>query len=199
MLEEVFELFTQAERTPDRSQGGLGIGLALVRTLVQLHGGEVRASSRGTGKGSTFHVELPVTQATPAMAAPENTAPSAPGQRILVVDDNTDAALTLRDVLEMMGHSVTLAHDGKGALQRAGDALPWDAVILDIGLPDMTGYELAQRLREHAAARDSAFIALTGYGQAHDRVLSKSVGFDHHLVKPADIARLGEILAKGVR
>jgi CheY-like chemotaxis protein len=113
------------------------------------------------------------------------------------VDDNVDAALTLRDVLEVMGHSVALAHDGKSALERADAAMPLDAVILDIGLPDMTGYELAKRLRGHATARQSSFIALTGYGQAQDRLISRSAGFDHHLVKPADLSLLEEILAGG--
>jgi PAS domain S-box-containing protein len=198
MIDHVFELFAQAERTPDRSQGGLGIGLALVRTLVQLHEGDVRASSAGRGQGSTFRVELPVTGAGLQTAAQDDAAPKGDALRIILVDDNADAAHTLREVLELMGHSVALAHDGKRALEQADAAAPWDAVILDIGLPDMTGYELAQRLRQHSAARDSTFIALTGYGQAHDRVISRTAGFDHHLVKPADISHLAEILARRV-
>ncbi|MBK0392694.1 PAS domain-containing protein [Ramlibacter algicola] len=195
MILHVFELFTQAERTPDRSQGGLGIGLALVRTLVQLHGGEVRANSPGLHKGSTFRVELPLAPVHPVAPEPAVN-PRAGAARIFVVDDNVDAAETLRDLLELMGHSVTLAHDAHGALRQAAQATtPWDAFILDIGLPDMTGYELAQRLREQAAARNSTFVALTGYGQPHDRVISKASGFQHHLVKPADVAVLAEIVA----
>jgi PAS domain S-box-containing protein len=195
MIEHVFELFTQAERTADRSQGGLGIGLALVRTLVQLHGGEVRASSPGLQKGSTFRVELPLVR-TAARTVTKDVSPRTEGGcRVFIVDDNVDAAQTLRDVLELMGHEVTLAHDGEGALQRVAAAPPWDVLILDIGLPDMTGYELAQSLRGHAATRDSTFIALTGYGQAHDRMTSKASGFDHHLVKPADISLLADILS----
>jgi CheY-like chemotaxis protein len=113
-----------------------------------------------------------------------------------VVDDNVDAAHTLHDLLELMGHTVTLAHDARSALGRVAEAqAPWDAFILDIALPDMTGYELARRLRELDAARSSTFVALTGYGQAHDRVISKASGFHHHLVKPVDFAVLGNILS----
>jgi K+-sensing histidine kinase KdpD len=195
MLPHVFELFTQAERTPDRAQGGLGIGLALVRTLVQLHGGEVRASSAGPQKGSTFVVELPLAQVQPrttSRAASRNGA----ARRVFLVDDNVDAAQTLRDLLELMGHEVTVAHDARSALRQVAQAAAsWDAFILDIGLPDMTGYELARRLRELEAARNSTFIALTGYGQAHDRVLSKASGFHEHLVKPVDVGVLGDLLS----
>jgi PAS domain S-box-containing protein len=195
MIDQVFELFTQAERTPDRSQGGLGIGLALVRTLVQLHGGEVRASSGGLHQGSTFRVELPMTPAAATQAPPAGVAGAGEGRRIFIVDDNVDAANTLRDLLEIMGHTVALAHDGASALEKAPAGPGWDVFILDIGLPDMTGYELARRLREHAWARQATFVALTGYGQAHDRVISRTAGFDHHLVKPADISLLAGILA----
>ena len=199
MIGQVFELFTQAERTTDRSQGGLGIGLALVRTLVQLHDGKVHASSPGAQKGSTFRVELPLAQLAPRATKQEALPQPGAGRRILVVDDNVDAAETLRELLELMGHTVALAHDGKSALAQAAATAPWDVLILDIGLPDMTGYELARRLREHQAAPHATFIALTGYGQAHDRVISRTSGFDHHLVKPADIGRLAEILSGAVQ
>lgn len=195
MIDHVFEPFAQANRTPDRSQGGLGIGLALVRSLVELHDGDVRANSLGPGKGSTFRVELPVTRVGLHKPEQDASAPTGAGRRIIVVDDNLDAAHTLQEVLELMGHSVALAHDGKNALEKLDTAMLWDAVILDIGLPDMTGYDLALLLRGHPAAREATLIALTGYGQAHDRIISKSAGFDHHLVKPADIPRLAEILA----
>ena len=196
MIDAVFELFTQAERTPDRSQGGLGIGLALVRSLVQLHGGTVRAQSPGLQRGSTFQVELPLSaETTRPGPAPEQSMPApAASQRILVVDDNQDAAVTLADVLQLVGHSVEVAHDARSALERAAASPPWDAVILDIGLPDMSGHQLAGRLRETPAARDSLLIALTGYGQAHDRLLSDASGFSHHLVKPVDLDLLIELL-----
>jgi PAS domain S-box-containing protein len=195
MIDQVFELFTQAERTPDRGQGGLGIGLALVRTLVELHGGTVRASSPGPGEGSAFHVELSLDASEPGSQPQGGPSGASSSCRIFLVDDNLDAAHTLREVLELMGHSVALAHDASSALERIGSSPRWDAIILDIGLPDMSGYALAQRLREHASARQSTFIALTGYGQVHDRTNSRAAGFQHHLVKPADISRLEEILA----
>lgn len=196
MLPHVFELFTQAERTPDRSQGGLGIGLALVRTLVHLHGGEVRASSAGPHQGSTFEVDLPLAQTQPRTTMPGASPRDSASRHVFVVDDNVDAAHTLRDLLELMGHTVTLAHDARSALARVAEAqAPWDAFILDIGLPDMTGYELSRLLRELDPARKATFVALTGYGQAHDRVISKASGFHHHLVKPVDLAVLGEVLS----
>ena len=197
MTDQVFDLFTQAERTPDRSQGGLGIGLALVRSLVTLHGGQVRAESAGLHRGSTFHVELPLSTEMPARPAPTTAPSNATGRRILLVDDNTDAAATLAELLQLVGHTVAVAHDGESALAQAGDGTAWDTFILDIGLPDMTGYELAERLRASHPAPAASFIALTGYGQPHDRVISRASGFDHHLVKPADIPRLIDMLAKG--
>ncbi len=193
-LAEVFDLFTQGERTPDRSQGGLGIGLALVRSLVQLHGGDVLAISAGLQQGSTFRVSLPLSAQAQLQEPQKALAGTAAPVRVLVVDDNSDAASTLAELLHMMGHEVDTAHDGTSALAKAG-AGRWDACILDIGLPDMTGYELTRRLRETEAAREATYIALTGYGQAQDRVLSKSSGFHHHLVKPADIGQVIDILA----
>jgi PAS domain S-box-containing protein len=196
MIDAVFDLFIQADRTPDRSQGGLGIGLALVRSLVQLHEGEVRATSLGPGRGSSFRVELPLCQqARVAQAAsPEPSAGS--GGRILVVDDNTDAAAALAELLGLMGHAVETAPDGTTALARAAAQADWAAFILDIGLPDMTGYEMARRLRATGAGAGAVFIALTGYGQATDRAFSRRAGFDHHLVKPADLSLLLDLLAR---
>ena len=195
MIGRVFDLFTQAERTPDRSQGGLGIGLALVRSLVQLHGGEVQAHSPGLQRGTTFRVELPLS-AEVQRAGSQPPAPAAgAARRVLLVDDNTDAAATLADVLGLVGHTVTVAHDGKSALDRAAREAPWDAFILDIGLPDMTGHDLALQLRALPAGRGATFVALTGYGQDHDRALSRNSGFDHHLVKPAELRLLMEILS----
>ncbi len=193
MIGQVFDLFTQAERTPDRSQGGLGIGLALVRSLVQLHGGQVKAISEGLHHGSTFRVTLPLSQGEERPLPEQQSTTEAKPCRVLIVDDNADAATTLADVLELSGHDVATAHDGASALLRAQEAR-WDVCILDIGLPDMTGYELAKRLRDTSAASQATFIALTGYGQPHDRVLSMTSGFHHHLVKPADVARIIELL-----
>jgi PAS domain S-box-containing protein len=201
MLPHVFELFTQAERTPDRSQGGLGLGLALVHSLVQLHGGRVEARSDGPGRGSTFTVVLPTVTGAPEVAHDgvpgEQAAQAQPalgaGKRILVVDDNVDAALSLADILRSLGHRVATAHDPHDALAQAETNWP-DVFILDIGLPDIDGYALARRLHEGAGARRARYLALTGYGQAHDRVLAKTAGFDHHFVKPVDLAALMEVI-----
>ncbi|MEX5748090.1 PAS domain S-box protein [Massilia sp. X63] len=209
MLPHVFGLFTQAERTPDRSQGGLGLGLALVHSLVQLHGGRVAAHSAGLGMGSTFTVTLPTVDGgagsgsgagsgAGAAAGEPSTAALAgadTGRRILVVDDNVDAARSLAEVLRSLGHPVATAHDSHQALALAQADWP-DVFILDIGLPDIDGYALARRLREDANARGATLVALTGYGQAHDRVLARSAGFDHHFVKPADLAALLEIIER---
>jgi len=197
MIDHVFDLFTQADRAPDRSQGGLGIGLALVRSLVQLHGGTVQVRSPGLQQGSTFRVQLPLSQQNRSATAAGASTAQGESRRVLIVDDNVDAATTLAEVLQLMGHSVATAHDAKSAMLRASGEESWDAFILDLGLPDVTGYELAQRLRASAAARDATFIALTGYGQAHDRAISRASGFHHHLVKPADVAQLLDILSKG--
>jgi PAS domain S-box-containing protein len=196
LVPQVFDLFTQAERTPDRSQGGLGIGLALVRSIVQLQGGRVSAHSAGPGLGSTFIVALPRSE---AIEFPVTEAPgpqrSTHCRTVLVVDDNSDAAETLASVLRVLGHDVTVAADGREALAVASTRTHWDAFILDIGMPDMTGHELAVRLRRLNAARRACFIALTGYGQAGDEAMSREAGFDHHLVKPAEVEDIEALLA----
>ncbi|MEW6371365.1 MAG: PAS domain S-box protein [Pseudomonadota bacterium] len=198
MLPHVFDLFTQAERTPDRSQGGLGLGLALVKSLVQLHGGSVEAHSAGLGQGSTFSVTLGLIAQDKESAAAMASAPAAPAPhagraRILIVDDNLDAAHSLAEVLRAFGHVVTTAASSRAALEMA--AADWPQVfILDIGLPDIDGYELVRRLRELQGARPALYLALTGYGQAHDRVLSRSAGFDHHFVKPVDLRALVAVI-----
>jgi len=194
MLPHIFYLFAQAERTPDRSQGGLGIGLSLVRSLVQLHGGQVHAESPGLHQGSTFRVSLPLTTGADQPAPEPRPAPAVHCRSILLVDDNADAARTLAAVLDLGGHRVETADDARAALAKAAGEQSWNAVILDIGLPDMTGYELAGRLRSMPATADAVYIALTGYGQAHDRVMSRAAGFDHHLVKPVDVPVLLDIL-----
>jgi hypothetical protein len=198
-LPHVFDLFTQAERTPDRSQGGLGLGLALVRSIMTLHGGNVTANSDGPGKGSTFTMSLPVLRHEPD-AARRSAAPAPDNQAsqpltILIVDDNADAAESLSALLQMQGHAVTIRHDAQGALDEARRLRP-DALILDIGLPDMDGYELSRRLHGMDGTRDATFIALTGYGQAHDRVLAKAAGFQHYFVKPIDMTALRRVLAE---
>ena len=195
LLPHVFDLFTQGERTPDRAQGGLGLGLTLVKSIAQLHGGAVTAESGGQGQGSTFTISLP-TAAAPAEPAQAEEAepPSGAGPlRITVVDDNRDAGASLAAALEAQGHSVALFDDAEALLASAG-ALEADAYVLDIGLPRIDGYELARRLRLRPASHQALLVALTGYGQAHDFTLSKGAGFDHHLVKPANLEQLERIL-----
>lgn len=195
LLPHVFDLFTQGERTPDRSQGGLGIGLALVKALVGLHGGEVRAHSEGRGAGSRFSVYLPLARAPEQRGQQPAAAPaSAHSLHILVTDDNVDAAQTLAALLEMEGHVVQACYDGQEALAAAQVQAP-QVCILDVGLPDMTGLELARRLQAMPALADALYIAVTGYGQMHDRLATAAAGFQHHLVKPVDPAALSALLA----
>lgn len=195
LLPRVFDLFTQAKRTPDRAQGGLGVGLALVRSLVELHGGSVKAESPGKGQGSTFTVTLPLVEAI----QPTAPAPEAPGSvggsglKVMVVDDNTDAAELLGVWLETQGHLVTVKFDAREALATAR-VDPADVYVLDIGLPEMDGNELARRLRADPRTRKATLIALTGYGQAQDILRSRQSGFDHHFVKPADPTRLAVVI-----
>jgi PAS domain S-box-containing protein len=197
LLPCVFDIFTQGVRTPDRSQGGLGIGLALVKSLVALHGGQVRAHSDGPGRGSVFEVMLPLlagaSSAPGELALAQSVAGAAAGKRILVVDDNVDAATTLGELLSALGHEVMVRFDGKSALAD-GPAFAPEVLVLDIGLPDIDGYELARRLRSEPATAGARYLALTGYGQAHDRTLARAAGFDHHFVKPVDIAALQAVL-----
>jgi signal transduction histidine kinase/CheY-like chemotaxis protein len=198
VLPYIFDLFTQAERTPDRSQGGLGIGLALVKSLIALHGGSVHAKSAGLGEGSEFSLCLP------RVAAPAPDADTAlahdPAQdpdhlRVMVVDDNVDAAQMLAALLEVQGHTVGVEYDGQGALERARRERP-DVLLLDIGLPDMDGYELARRLRAQPENENATLVALTGYGQHQDREEAQHAGFDHYLVKPADLGQVNEVLVQ---
>jgi PAS domain S-box-containing protein len=199
LLPHVFELFTQAERTPDRAQGGLGIGLALVRTIVALHGGEVLAHSDGAGRGSRFTVTLPALERQPVPDdAPERAGAGgacAPAPlHAMIVDDNVDAAESLAVLLEASGHRTTVLASPLDAIAAAPKDPP-QVFILDIGLPELDGFQLARRLRADARTGGALFVALTGYGQAYDRVLSRAAGFHHHLVKPVDIGQLTAILA----
>jgi len=199
MLEQIFELFAQVDRSlSSSSQWGLGIGLALVRTLVDMHGGSVKAFSAGSNQGSEFVVRLPTLAMTdPADSAPAaNPAPVCPSARrtrILVVDDSRDATQTLAMLLRIKGHDVHTAHDGAEALDVARQQEP-EVVFLDIGLPHMDGYEVASRLRQEPVTRDAYLVAMTGYGQEEDRQRSREAGFDCHLVKPVDPEDLQPLL-----
>jgi CheY-like chemotaxis protein/two-component sensor histidine kinase len=197
MLEEVFELFTQVGSALDRSQGGLGIGLSLARRLVELHGGSIRAESEGEQRGSTFIVDLPVLEAADeaatAIAAPQQqTRP--PGRRMLVVDDNVDAAETLALLLELDGHEVHVVHSGAQALEAAPRTRP-ELVFLDIGLPDVSGYEVASRLRQMPSLAGTLLVALTGWGAERDRERARLSGIDLHLTKPVSQEDLASAIA----
>ena len=199
VLPYIFDLFTQAERTPDRSQGGLGIGLALVKSLIALHGGSVHARSAGMGLGSEFSVCLPrlvalTTQDGDGDGSSDGSGTSTNPLRGMVVDDNADAAQMLAALLEVQGHAVSVEYDAAGALARARRERP-DVMLLDIGLPDMDGYELARRLRAQPETAGATLVALTGYGQHQDRQDAERAGFDHYLVKPADLNQVNEVLA----
>jgi PAS domain S-box-containing protein len=199
LLPHVFELFTQAERTPDRAQGGLGIGLALARSLAELQGGTLTAHSAGLNTGATFTLTLPLApELADAAPAPANGTVhawkrNAQDCSVLVIDDNADAAAALADLLDALGHATTTHTDPASAL-RAAQRERYDALVVDIGMPGMDGYELARRLRAGGASSGALLIALTGYGQLHDRVQSRQAGFDAHLVKPVDTADLLRLL-----
>jgi PAS domain S-box-containing protein len=197
LLPYVFDLFIQAARTPDRAQGGLGLGLALVKRITALHNGSVHALSDGLGQGSSFMILLPLLETAGAVAEAVAVTP-APALRhasVMIVDDHRDGVQTLAELLAAQGHQVLMAEDGASALRLAAGRTI-DAFILDIGLPDMDGHELARRLRASPEGRDALLVALTGYGQAQDRALSKAAGFDHHFVKPADSAALAAVLGR---
>lgn len=195
MLPRVFDLFAQADRTLDRSQGGLGIGLTLVKSLVELHGGRVEAFSEGLGKGSEFVVRLPVLATPPSPTPVASVKQGRAGCRVLVVDDNVDSAETLAMLLRVKGHEVRTANDGPTALEKARAYQP-DVVFLDIGLPGMDGYEVARRLREQAGRKPVFLAALTGYGRDEDRRLGEEAGFDHYLVKPVEAEDLESLLVR---
>jgi PAS domain S-box-containing protein len=197
MLEDVFTLFAQVGRTIDRSQGGLGIGLSLVRSLVELHGGSVAAASAGQGQGSTFTLRIPCLPPQAARAAAAAAPAAAPAgsdpRKILVVDDNVDAAATLATVLEMLGHRTHMVHAGPPVFEEALAFGP-DLVLLDIGLPGMSGHEVARQLRADPRFDEVLLVALTGWGSEADRQRAHEAGFDHHLTKPVDLQALEPIL-----
>ena len=200
LLPHIFDLFTQAERSLARSQGGLGIGLCLVQRLVEMHGGKVAASS-ALGQGSEFVVRLPVVlPPVPQPASPptEKAKPTGPSLRVLVVDDNVDTVLSFSMLLKESGHDVRTAHDGPTALEAACDYRP-NVVLLDIGLPGLDGYQVAKRMRQQPVLQNVMLVAMTGYRQESDLQRSQEAGFDHHLVKPARFEQIQKILATALK
>jgi signal transduction histidine kinase/ActR/RegA family two-component response regulator len=191
MLSHIFKMFTQVDRSTRLAQGGLGIGLALVETLVEMHGGDVHAHSLGRGEGSEFVVRLPLSKvASVSTSHPiHGRTADLTKRRVLVVDDNRDAAQSLGMLLKLLGSEVRVVHDGPAALSIIPSYAP-NVVILDIGMPGMDGYEVARRIRQQSHGRDLMLIALTGWGQEEDRHRTSEAGFDYHLLKPADIAAL---------
>jgi CheY-like chemotaxis protein len=193
LLPHLFDRFFQARQGPDRALGGLGLGLALVKSLVEMHGGHVTAESPGLGRGSTFTVRLPLLVPHEQHGADARHIEEPPARkprarlRVLVVDDNVDAAESLRDLFNLLGHEVQVAHDAAEAIRLAGTRPP-DLALLDIGLPGMDGYELATHLR--ALVPDAFLVAATGYGQEADHRASRDAGFDRHLVKPLGVDEL---------
>lgn len=198
MLASIFDLFTQVERSIDRSQGGLGIGLTLVERMVQLHGGLVEAKSAGEGRGSEFVVRLPAVDAAALPEAPDEepaeSAADADNLRILVVDDNVDSADSLAWLLRLSGHQTRIAYDGPSALEAAQSFHP-QAVVLDLGLPGLDGFAVASRLREDPSTAGALLVAVSGYGQSEDLRRSREAGFDHHFVKPVNIDALLQTLS----
>jgi PAS domain S-box-containing protein len=193
-LTEIFDLFARVDRTFDR-QDGLGIGLTLVRQLVELHGGAIQARSAGVGHGSEFVLELPIVASTPVRAvAPQDTEPVSAPLRVLVADDNADAAESLALLLEVAGHEVHVAYDGEAAIETAARTSP-QVALLDIGMPKANGYDVARHLREQAWGRKIYLVALTGWGQESDRDRARDAGFDAHLVKPVPLEMLDQLLA----
>lgn len=195
LLPHVFDLFIQGERSSDRALGGLGLGLALVKSLVERHGGKVRAHSDGNGKGSRFELALPIVRSTEidSKTSPTISTAEVVAVHVLIVDDNEDAATTLAMYLEALGHQVRTAFDATSALAIAMRHSP-RVLVLDLGLPDMDGCVLATKLRALPETRDSIFIALTGYGHADDRQRTSAAGFDHHLTKPVVVSELTSLL-----
>jgi CheY-like chemotaxis protein len=195
MLPRVFEMFTQVDRNLERSRGGLGIGLSIVKRLVEMHGGSVGVESDGPGTGSEFVVHLPVLLSVARPTGGDEVAarPSS-GRRILVVDDNVDAAMSLAIMLKLMGNEAKTAHDGLEALDVAGAFRP-DLILLDIGMPQLNGHETARRIRQQSWGKGVVLVALTGWGQEEDRRKSDEAGFDSHMVKPVEPAALEKLLA----
>jgi signal transduction histidine kinase/ActR/RegA family two-component response regulator len=195
-LPRIFEMFMQVDTSLERSRDGLGIGLTLVKTLVEMHGGTIAASSGGIGQGSEFVVSLPIAPTGLRLQEAPSVAPATTAShRILVVDDNEDAATSLAMLLKLSGHEVVTAHDGLQAVEEAARFRP-SVVILDIGLPKLNGYDAACRIREQRRGDDLLLVALTGWAQEEDRSRAAAAGFDAHLVKPVDLPQLSSVLAR---
>jgi CheY-like chemotaxis protein len=199
LLPRVFDLFAQGDSALDRAQGGLGIGLTLARHLTELHGGSIRCRSGGRGQGAEFTVELPASRAADKPTPVANVLPLRRKRdvRVLVVDDSVASTESLKIFLELHGYEVQCAHDGVSALALAKAFEPRVA-ILDIGLPGMNGYEVARAIRADDSLRGCLLIAVSGYGQHEDRRKSRSAGIDHHLIKPADLTSLVELISAHV-
>ena len=195
-LPHIFDMFTQVGRSLEQSEGGLGIGLALAKRLVEMHGGVIEARSEGLGKGSAFIVTLPVASAVPEKAAPARGAAAGEGPkyRVLIADDNRDVTEVFEVMLTLMGHTVESAHDGMEAVEKAASFHP-DVIMLDIGMPSLNGYDAARRIRETDTGKKAVLIAITGWGDAKDKRQSDEAGFNHHLVKPVDPLALAELLS----
>jgi len=197
LVDQCFDMFVQAKRTSDREQGGLGIGLALVKNLVELHGGDVRAQSSGLDRGSCFTVTLPRAVRTPdlpSQAPPQLLGSMLQRKKVLILDDNKDAAEMLGMLLESLGHEVMLEYHPRAALARIGKDTP-DICLVDIGLPEMNGYEFARTVRASSTGQVVTLIAVTGYGQPEDREKGLATGFDHYLVKPVDANLIIKLLS----
>ncbi|MET0556154.1 MAG: response regulator, partial [Vicinamibacteria bacterium] len=195
MADSIFDLFVQATRTLDRAAGGLGVGLTLVRALVEMHGGTVLAHSDGEGQGSEFVVRLPQVPAPAAEAAEVRPDAAGRARRVVVVEDNADSREALCALLESAGYDCKSAGSGGAALALVSTFVP-EVVILDLGLPEVDGFEIARRIRADARHAGARLVALTGYGQASDRAASLSAGFDEHVVKPVQPDRLLDLLAR---
>jgi CheY-like chemotaxis protein len=200
MITKVFDLFTQVDRSLDRSPGGLGVGLNLAKRLVEAHGGRIEAASEGAGLGSEFTVRLPAVNfagAPPAHGAEPAPEPALAPSRVLVVDDNVDAADSLAWLLRLSGHETQIEYNGLAAIEAARRFRP-QFVVLDLGLPGLDGYAVARRFRQDPATRDAVLIAVSGYGRPEDYQRSSEAGFDHHFVKPVDVNSLLELLSAAV-
>jgi CheY-like chemotaxis protein len=196
-LPHIFEMFSQVDRSLERSQGGLGIGLTIVKRLTEMHGGSIEAKSTGPGQGSEFVVRLPVVlePSDPQVPDREEAATVKSSLRILIVDDNRDGADSLSLMLRMTGNETHTAYDGADAVAKTVEFQP-QVILLDIGLPRLSGYEACRRIRQQPGGKDLVIIAQTGWGQEQDRQHTHQAGFDHHLVKPVDLRSLMNLLAK---
>ena len=198
LLPRLFEPFTQAETTLDRARGGLGLGLALVKGLVELHGGSVEVESAGPGQGAEFTVRLPIREVATDRAVARSAIRAPTARRVLVIEDNIDAAESLREVLEFGGHVVEIANSGRDGIERSLTFRP-DMILCDIGLPGMDGYDVARRLRADKTLASTYLVALTGYALPEDLARAKEAGFDEHIAKPASLERIEEVLANSPR